>query len=78
MDSDQIDDFEAALEAHGELHCEYEEWGDDELEVRLGQYDTAHRDADGTFTLWKHGQPFDFQYDRIVSWYEPHELRHGH
>lgn len=75
MDADQISDFEDALEAHGELHCEYEDW-DDELEVRKGQYDPDHRDSDHTFTLWAHGQPHTFQYGRIIDYYEPHALRH--
>lgn len=74
MDQSEIDAFEdALLDEHGELHVIMEEL-DDELEVRMGQYDPDHRDADNLFTLWKHGQEHTFSYDRIVNWYKPEKL----
>lgn len=75
MNDDEISTFEDALDEHGELHVQMEE-RDAELEVRKGQYDPQHRSASGVFTMWKHGQPHDFRFDRIVDWYEPHELWH--
>ena len=66
------DELKEDVEKIGELHAVIEEH-DAELEIRQGQVEWY----DDCFEVDVPGHPVHvFQYDRVVSWYEPDGLWH--